>query len=349
NTNPAEWRHLLPEVRQHLSDLEHLLSNSLAKLDKFPAFKDTVINHVQHLRDTRYAETDASAKSIAVMSDRELPERLQYPSPSAQAALRADKLIMQHEHHMAHGEAKKSSTVTHKPEKTSTNAVHQTEHHDSILPQLPQPHMVPKTSEHPEHNSESHAVVVSYPNTLDSQPTESTEDIVVEIHLPTQRPTPHLSTTVPNPADHSLPETKATPKRNKAQIVVPAVSACLVFLIGVVLLARCYVRRMRLQRAGYNLTVVEVDEVADADTAVRHGPHLPRLGRGRLVTGGLGSGSNGISGAGGVVSTGMPSVGATGLCEDHDRVDPLARWQMNGYENPAYKFTEGGYIFSPAD
>lgn len=85
---------------------------------QFPAFKDTVINHVQHLRDTRYAETDASAKSIAVMSDRELPERLQYPSPSAQAALRADKLIMQHEHHMAHGEAKKSSTVTHKPEKT---------------------------------------------------------------------------------------------------------------------------------------------------------------------------------------------------------------------------------------
>lgn len=69
----------------------------------------------------------------------------------------------------------------------ATNAVHQTEHHDSILPQLPQPHMVPKTSEHPEHNSESHAVVVSYPNTLDSQPTESTEDIVVEIHLPTQR------------------------------------------------------------------------------------------------------------------------------------------------------------------
>lgn len=39
NTNPAEWRHLLPEVRQHLSDLEHLLSNSLAKLDKVSTFE----------------------------------------------------------------------------------------------------------------------------------------------------------------------------------------------------------------------------------------------------------------------------------------------------------------------
>ncbi|THD26269.1 hypothetical protein D915_002998 [Fasciola hepatica] len=343
---------MLPEVRQHLSNSEHLLSNSLAKLDRLPAYKSAVINHVQHLRNTHYAETDASAKSIAVMSDRELPEGLRFPSPNEEAALRAEKLIMQHEHHhMTHSEGKKYPPgVTPKsiqPNKSSAGAVDHAEHQNIDLPQPAQSHLATKTTEHPVHRSESHAIVVSYPKAVDSRPPESTEDIVVEIHLPTQRPTP-LPTAVASDVGHALSETTASPKSKKAQIVTPAVLACLVFLVAVILVARCYVRRMRLRRAGYNLTVVEVDEVADTETTMGHGSHLPRLARGRLTTSALSSGGNSVSGAGGVGS-GMPSIGVTSLCEDHDPVDPLARWQMNGYENPAYKFTEGGYIFSPAE
>uniref|UniRef100_A0A183B4S3 APP_amyloid domain-containing protein n=1 Tax=Echinostoma caproni TaxID=27848 RepID=A0A183B4S3_9TREM len=196
---------------------------------------------------------------------------------------------------------------------------------------------------HHEHRTESHAIVVSYPKSSEPKSVDSTEDIVVEIRLPTPPP-PSISSSAPVVASaigHPHSEASVAPKRNsnRAQIVVPAVLACLVFLIAVVLIARCYVRRMRLQRAGYNLTVVEVDEVANTEASTGHG-----LGRGRLTVGG-GAGIVGTGTGGG----GPVSGGVTNLGENHDSVDPLTRWQLNGYENPAYKFTEGGYIFSPAD
>ncbi|KAF8572363.1 hypothetical protein P879_01802 [Paragonimus westermani] len=89
---------------------------------------------------------------------------------------------------------------------------------------------------------------------------------------------------------------------NSVTIGMLVTFGCISILFVLILATRAYLRRVRLRRAGYSLSVVEVDEVQATNRPL----------------------------ATAMAVTAIPPESADSRL--------LAGWQMNGYENPAYKY-----------
>ncbi|KAF6778903.1 hypothetical protein AHF37_01403 [Paragonimus kellicotti] len=155
------------------------------------------------------------------------------------------------------------------------------------LEEMPIRHSDNSTQSSFEHTSPNH-----------SKSDANTEDIVLKVKLPK----PEAPDETPHVLPPSVTDVSARRTSNSVTVGMLTTFGCLSILLVLILATRAHLRRVRLRRAGYSLSVVEVDEV--------QATNRPRA----AVT----------------AVNSVPSESADSRL--------LAGWQVNGYENPAYKY-----------
>ncbi|KAF7255798.1 hypothetical protein EG68_06748 [Paragonimus skrjabini miyazakii] len=288
---PLESVRELDDVVNRLSHLDPLLRANLDKLNAISSLKTDILNHWNKLRDTNHATVEASARAI-LTTPVQLPDGIKPSVLRQDFALAAEKIISKHRHRLPQHERfnKRSKNIP------------------NILTRFDPPHLIrvgsvdntkPKLEDMPNrHSDNSTRSSFEHTSTTQSIFDAKTEDIVLKVHLPK----PELSDENP----HALPPsaTDVTTRRTSNSVTVGmlATFGCLSILVLLILVTRAHLRRVRLRRAGYSLSVVEVDEV--------QATNRPQ--------------------AAATAVTSVPSESADSRL--------LAGWQVNGYENPAYKY-----------
>ncbi|KAF5398010.1 hypothetical protein PHET_09054, partial [Paragonimus heterotremus] len=288
---PLESVRELNDVVNRLSHLDPLLRANLDKLNAIPSLKTDILNHWNQLRDTNHAAVEASARAI-LTSPMQLPDGLKPSVLRQEFALAAEKIISKHRHRLPQHE---------RFNKRSKNLPNTFAHFDP-------PHLIrvgsvpgaePKLEEMPiRHLDNSTQPSFEHTSTNQSKSDAKMEDIVLKIKLPK----PDLSDENPHVVPPSVTDVSARRTSSSVTMGMLATFGCLSILVVLILATRAHLRRVRLRRAGYSLSVVEVDEV--------QATNRPR--------------------AAAIAVTSVPSESADSRL--------LAGWQVNGYENPAYKY-----------
>ncbi|CAL8069246.1 unnamed protein product [Calicophoron daubneyi] len=311
--DPVEASQRFADLQKQLSDLDKFLEDCWAEAYKLPIDKTAFKNHVKEVRETKYAHLDASVRALTSVSS-PLVGKNELPNPRRESALNAERIISKYRHHIPKIDIDKPmdeknvtiSTMAPLELPLPTQGAL-----DSDDPVLRIPHVTDgfgvDTIWLQDHTPDPSADIF-FPQMASTQTsvghilteaTPLTDNLIMAAHL-NQSPAEPVKLTVGSPINQ--------PSRLSAAVILLIVFLCLCFIVVFPIMIRWYIQRARLRRAGYTLTVVEVDEVTDARPA-------PSTDVSEIDGGGGGQ---------------------------------IARWQMNGYENPAYKYSEGAFRIAHA-
>ncbi|CAH8827071.1 unnamed protein product [Trichobilharzia szidati] len=362
-TDPSEAIRQLPSIKENLVSLDILLNESLEKLNMHPKLMPDLLTYAKRLQQDKYGKLEAELKSIAIASVT-LPDSMKLPTFQEQASLKAEKIVAKYRHHL---EPLSSSSSSSSNNSVNNNVMNKSRNKSVNRQKKLMVLFNPMNSSKSKDNSiwfphikttttttTATTMATTMPNLVDfaSESVLSTVDYsshkslystsrsslltnasngdnqILENETNPQYATDHYTTdnTVLFNSTSSLNNTSMQlsnrSQGSKAAYISLIILGVLFTCICLLLITRRYLASLRYNRKGYTLTVVEVDEVITPK--MNYSPEfLPvrkncrRHQRGRPFS--------------------SSSTSTSKHHTNHD--DVIHNWQMNGYENPAYKFT----------
>ncbi|CAH8447067.1 unnamed protein product [Dicrocoelium dendriticum] len=254
----------LQELKRNLADLNHTMESNLEKLELVPTYKFAVLEFVTNLLNTKYSELNAFARSISSLN-----ETGNFTPSQKEYVLQAERIIEKYRHHLPALDLENPTRVVKKIAKVTDGA-----------------------NEPIDGREARHRPITLEVQTIDGR------SLVSE-----SRGNLSTSATSTKTNANSTRYMSHRPTGSASSSSVVAIVLSLLLCVGIAIFAvyACHfrLRRMRLRRAGYSPTVIEVPEVYNDRSLLRT----------RSVVGSI-----------------------------SDDPELLSHWQLNGYENPAYKF-----------
>nr|CAH8824637.1 unnamed protein product [Trichobilharzia regenti] len=361
-TDPSEAIRQLPSIKESLVSLDILLNESLEKLNMHPKLMPDLLTYAKRLQQDKYGKLEAELKSIAIASVA-LPDSIKLPTFQEQASLKAEKVVAKYRHHLeplsssSSSENSVNNNVMNKSRNKSVNRqkklmvlfnpmnLSKSKDNSIWFPHIKTTTMATKTTTATtmatttpnlvDFASESVLSTVDYSSYKSVHSTSrSGDNQILENETNSKYSTGHYTTdnTVLFNSTSSLNNTSMhlsnQSQGNKAAYISLIILGVLFTCICLLLITRRYLASLRYNRKGYTLTVVEVDEVITPKMNDYSPEFLPvRKNRRRHHHHQRGRPFSSSS-------TSSISKQPT----NHDD-DVIHNWQMNGYENPAYKFT----------
>ncbi|CAH8482500.1 unnamed protein product [Schistosoma guineensis] len=332
NMELPEAAQQLASIKDRLVELDILLNKSLEKINLHPELNSSLLTYANYLRNNKYRKLEAQSKAV-LFADITLPDMIKLPTFQEQASLKAEKIIAKHRHHLeplyldklATNKSNKSWIKPPKRQKMLTDHLFGGNQN--------------KNFSH-SHQMKTTTIIPTLYNLvdIDAKSLLSTVDYSSSLSINQNQRTPHMNsseitenkTTVQFGSYqnisvamlHSDPafntSNSSTVINLSTQIHVHKTTYILLILLGIVLCFIClfivlrrYFASIRYNRKGYTLTVVEVDEVIAPKV---NSPQFLPVKHNRLRN------------------------TSKSITNHHHHNDLIHNWQLNGYENPAYKF-----------
>lgn len=271
SVNPLATKIALEGLKVNLAHLNRTLENSLEKLEllQAPTFKVVVLKFVTDMLNTRYNELNAFARSVA-----SLKEDIHFLPSQKEYVLQAERIIEKHRRHLPSLDPEKPVRVAKKVAEIGDSGDELADGHATPL----------------------RPITLTVLANVDGKWSSVSSLVSEKIGNSSVSAEPRKINTN-STRDMSQPVTGSATSTHILAVVL-SLPLCFGLVIFTVYACHFRLRRMRLRRAGYSQTVVEVPEIYD-DHSLR-------------------------------------SHSTVGLATDDAEL--LSHWQLNGYENPAYKF-----------
>ncbi|KAK4473543.1 hypothetical protein MN116_002902 [Schistosoma mekongi] len=313
-------------IKHKLIELDILLNKSLEKMNMHPKLMPHLSTYANYLRNNKYAKLEAQSKAVSI-ADVTFPDIVKLPTFQEQAASKAENVIAKYRHHLEslsvdklkNNELNKSVIKLPRRQKLLTD-----NYFDYNRKGLSNSHQIKSTSTIPTVHDlvtmKSILSTVDYSLSLLSNLSTNTHHVDSNETSENMETIPFESrnniSIIKLHSDQSLNASSSSTTSLSSQVHVNKTAYIILIPMGLLasivclyVVLRRYFLSIRYNRKGYTLTVFEVDEVVAPK--VNNSPKfLPvRQSRHRKTP-----------------------VSLT------NNNDAISNWQMNGYENPAYKF-----------
>ncbi|CAH8436228.1 unnamed protein product [Schistosoma rodhaini] len=299
-----------------------------------PELSPPLLTYANYLRNNEYRDLESQSKAVLV-ADVTLPDMIKLPTFQEQVSLKAEKILAKHRHHLEPLYSDKLTT-----NKSNKSRIKPPRRHKML-------------TDHPfggnknknfsnSHQMKTTIIIPTVSNLVDIDVKSflSTVDYSSSLSLNQNQHKPHINSSemtenktnvqfgsyqnisvVMLHSDQLLNTSNSSTINLSTQIHVHKTTYILLILLGIVLCFIClfiilrrYFTSIRYNRKGYTLTVVEVDEVIAPKV---NSPQFLPVKQSRLRN----------------ISKSITNH------HRHHHNDSIHYWQLNGYENPAYKIT----------
>lgn len=300
-----------------------------------PELSPPLLAYANYLRNNKYRDLESKSKAVLV-ADVTLPDMIKLPTFQEQVSLKAEEIITKHRHHLEPLYSDKLTT-----NKSNKSRIKPPRRHKMLINhpfggnknknfsnshQMKTTTIIPTVSNLVDIDMKSFLSTVDYSSSLSLNQNQRTPHInsseMIENKTTVQFGSYQNISVVMLHSDKVLNTSNSSTVNLSTQIHFHKTTYILLILLGIVLCFIClfiilrrYFTSIRYNRKGYTLTVVEVDEVIAAKV---NSPQFLPVKQSRLRN--------------------IPKS-ITNHHRHHHHNDSIHNWQLNGYENPAYKIT----------
>ncbi|CAH8436219.1 unnamed protein product [Schistosoma rodhaini] len=99
NMELPEAAQQLASIKEKLVELDILLNKSLEKINLHPELSPPLLTYANYLRNNEYRDLESQSKAVLV-ADVTLPDMIKLPTFQEQVSLKAEKILAKHRHHL---------------------------------------------------------------------------------------------------------------------------------------------------------------------------------------------------------------------------------------------------------